>query len=208
MQTLGDILVGSLWHVHNIRKNARDAGPEIDKGRDTHVLQTSLAFTTEMLPIYDLYTANSTVFDRTALPSLASAIEELFQNMTLSIVQRPVAPHGRDFRDGDEEARILQHIPLRPESTGTCLRGVAIALTALAVAVGAYTIAHTGRSYSNKFSTTVRISRSEKLGLLIAAEDRQSEDPLPQHVAKAEVRFVEDGDSADLDSNERTALRA
>lgn len=207
MQTLGDILVGSLWHVHNIRKNARDAGPEIDKGRDTHVLQTSLAFTTEMLPIYDLYTANSTVFDRTALPSLASAIEELFQNMTLSMFNAPSLLTDEIF-ETEMKKREYFNTYRYDRSRLALAYGVAIALTALAVAVGAYTIAHTGRSYSNKFSTTVRISRSEKHGLLIAAEDRQGEDPLLQHIAKEEVRFVEDRDSADLDSNERTALRA
>jgi hypothetical protein len=62
--------------------------------------------------------------------------------------------------------------------------GIAITSTFCAILVGCYTLVSTGFSYSNKFSTIVRVSQSEKLDVLIAPGNRRGQHPLTEHIAK------------------------
>lgn len=212
MQTLGTVLVGALWHVPQ-----SSLQPESDKAKETHILHTALAFSKEILPLYDRYNSGSLQSDLASRPALASAIEELFQNMTLSMFSIP-SLFSVDTYQTEINTREYFNIYRYNWPRLALAYGIAIVLTLLAVVLGVYMFSHTGMSFSNKFSTTIRISRGEDLGLLIGSQDRRGEDPLPKHIAKAKVTFFDnqdpkaDGRAIDdsnsrIDSDERASLR-
>ncbi|EME86581.1 uncharacterized protein MYCFIDRAFT_77574 [Pseudocercospora fijiensis CIRAD86] len=66
--------------------------------------------------------------------------------------------------------------------------GAATVATLATVAIGLVSLVTTGTSYSNKFSTTIRVSRDATLDALIGKEDRSGQDPLPPYISK--IRFA------------------
>ena len=65
--------------------------------------------------------------------------------------------------------------------------GIAILLTAAAVAQGLLAIFSSGASYSNNFSTVMRSSWNAKLSVDVSEVGDGCRDPLPDYLAKATV---------------------
>ena len=68
--------------------------------------------------------------------------------------------------------------------------GVAIFLAVLAVLLGLITIFLNGGCYSNSFSTIFRTTKGATISERIEDHDVVGEDPLPQHLANAQVSFA------------------
>jgi hypothetical protein len=66
--------------------------------------------------------------------------------------------------------------------------GLSIFFTLLAVIIGLQTIITSGKSYSNRFSTVVRVARTAGLSTGVLDDKRIGQDPLPKHLKNA--RFV------------------
>jgi hypothetical protein len=177
MDILGIILTGKLWNM------PADSGlSSMDTTHRIRILETSLAYTIEMLPLFTLFTSIESPRDLAPV-GLAASIQSLFQNMTVSIMFEPalLAPnYVYTVVETDRFHNAYSYSWRRPATA--C--GVAIASTFYAILVACYTILSTGFSYRNKFSTIVRVSRSEKLDVLIAPEDRRGQDPMPEHIAR------------------------
>jgi hypothetical protein len=185
MDVLCSILTGSLWKMPETLGFS-----SIDATDHTRILETSLAHAVEMLPLYTLFTSVPPPRD-VPLLTLAASIENLFQNMTLSILAEPalLAPQPTLFPV--DSHRVYNAYSYNWPRLALAY-GIAIFSTLIAVLVGLYTITTTGSSYTNKFSTIVRVSRSERLAVLIAPENRFGQDPVPTHIARAKFS-ISDG---------------
>jgi hypothetical protein len=158
MNRLGSILTETIWHTpEGTDANGLSCVNAVDH---TRILETKLARTAEMLPLHSHITSFQPPWN-TSPPSLASSIEQLFQDMTFSIL-------------GEPGFLALQSVPMTVESPTA--GGDSLELTAspdFHFLVGCYTVLSTGSSYSNKLSTVVRVTWSEKLDVWIAPEDRR-----------------------------------
>jgi hypothetical protein len=59
------------------------------------------------------------------------------------------------------------------------------------VVMGMIALLLNGASYSHNFSTVLRVARGAELSEELRDEDLKGEDPLPKHLADAQVRFGE-----------------
>jgi hypothetical protein len=65
--------------------------------------------------------------------------------------------------------------------------GIGICCTLVAVIAGLASVFANGASYSNNFSTVMRVTHGASINTSIGAADMQGEDPLPAHLAAATV---------------------
>jgi hypothetical protein len=141
--------------------------------------------------------------------SLGSAIEELFQNMTLSLFS-----DSRFTRDSRDPVNItlshFRNIYSYSQRNLLLSYSIALFLTLLASIAGCIAIYWNGASYTQKFSTILRTTSS--LGQVVAENDRAGADPLPRYLARARVKLGGTGDvSLELDrvseaAGERSAM--
>jgi hypothetical protein len=87
--------------------------------------------------------------------------------------------------------------------------GLAMVLSLVAAVAGIIVILRSGVSYSNRFSTVPRTTRGEHLDQLVGAEDRQGNEPLSKHIARATIRIgttdVLDAPSSELRQRRESA---
>jgi hypothetical protein len=116
--------------------------------------------------------------------SLGSAIEELFQNMTLSLFSDP-----RFLRDSEDLINVTRSYTRNTYSYSQrnllLSYGIALFLTLLASISGCLAIFCNGASYTHKFSTILRTTTG--LGELVEKNDRAGADPLPRYLSRARV---------------------
>jgi hypothetical protein len=67
--------------------------------------------------------------------------------------------------------------------------GFSIALATVAVILGTICLISSGASFSATFSTILRVSHEAKLSSSVYDADADGRDPLPEHLAKAELSF-------------------
>ena len=157
--------------------------PRIDK---THILETELAFTEELYPLY----ANCTKSSITPRPlrPLVETLEELFQNMTLSLLTIPEITAERPVMSNVSVSFTHNAYRYNKERVFAAY-GAAAAGTFLTVVIGLYSFAVTGTSYSNKFSTVIRVARDQTIGVHIQHKDRLGQDPLPTYIGEAKLHL-------------------
>ncbi|KJX98786.1 hypothetical protein TI39_contig391g00001 [Zymoseptoria brevis] len=180
MDIIGDLLVGTLHEsaVEQEKKNMSD---------HTRILETKLAFTKEIYPIYRTYTSDHSA-DDVSLPFLKDAVEELVQNMTLALFAESTLLTNTTQQDGnmtDVTVTTFANVYFYNARRLLLAYGSALALALFAVLVGCYTIASTGLSYSHNFSTILRVAQDEDLNALIEEKDTKGQDPLPKYIGKA-----------------------
>jgi hypothetical protein len=116
--------------------------------------------------------------------SLGSAIEELFQNMTLSLFSDP-----RFLRNSEEPINVTRSYTRNTyfysQRNLLLSYGIALFLTLLASISGCLAIFYNGASYTHKFSTILRTTA--ELGELVEKSDRTGADPLPKYMSRARV---------------------
>jgi hypothetical protein len=139
--------------------------------------------------------------------SLGSAIEDLFPRLTLSLLSNPLFVQGSAQRINATIESWPNVYTYRRQNL-LISYGVALALTLLSCIFGCMTIYSNGSSYSNTFSTLLRVTRRNLDGFdpLLTARDRTGADPLSRHLAKARVQLSqgehdEDGVDSGLSTN-------
>jgi hypothetical protein len=187
MDLLGEMLTGTMWHVSNNGMYV----PESNSSDHTRVLETNLAFSQELSPLYGGFTGSGSPPYETRQSPLASMIEELVQNMTITMLTVPelLNTQGNSTTMSVTTFYNVYHYSWERLALAYA---IAIGLTFIAVLVGMYIIISTGSSYSNRFSTILRMSRYEELDVLIEEQDRRGQDPLPKHIGKARFMAVRD----------------
>ena len=131
--------------------------------------------------------------------SLASVVEELFQNMTLSLMS--TQGFQRDAKDINMTFYRTQNTYAYDSRNLLISYGLAVSFALLAGVAGCISIYYTGASYSNKFSTVLRTTRGQELEELVVQNDRTGVDPLPKRLAKTRIDLrrgqLESGRDAD-----------
>jgi hypothetical protein len=177
--------------------------------------QTLLPFTTELLPFLgDFYYPDGQVVDdppnvkqwtrvdtfdgniisypkeafssSTFNHSLASVLEELFRNMTLSLLSAEafVEPSAEDIKVA---YKITQNTYAYDSRNLFVSYGMAVSFALIAGIAGCASILSNGASYSNRFSTVLRTTRGQELEELVVHNDRTGVDPLPEHLEKSRI---------------------
>ena len=178
METFGAITSGRLDYPNN---------------ENLPFTQTSLALETSPILFNDAF---PDPFNDASMVTLANTFEALFQNMTLS-ARYAMLPR-QDLRD-DAETWTSVNV----SATSTFYRNtyrydaqdlilaysIAVAASALCIISAIFAIKDMGATYSNVFSTAVRISRKQdRLDVVIRDDhDRSGAEPLPKNVADAYI---------------------
>ena len=118
--------------------------------------------------------------------SLGTAVEELFQNTTLSLFSNPA------FLENSTDTveityGLTQNIYAYNRRNLLVSYGLAVGFALVASIVGCVSIFFNDASYSNRFSTILRTTRGQELEELVASNDRSGIDPLPQYLAKTRL---------------------
>jgi hypothetical protein len=217
MEVLGRILVGTISSGSSVIGDDRSAGTMGVADGDivsdhTQIMQTELAFTEELYPIYNgscntQFTGYCTdsgtisgstegnVTSRWFGRPLSNAIEELFQNMTLSLFSKSVFLNESNFATNITitEFRNVYHYD---HERLWLSYGLAIGSALLAVLMGLGAILRNKASYSEKFTTVMRTTSGEYTSVPIMACDRGGVDPLPEYIAKAQLQLSSQSSSS------------
>lgn len=180
-------------------------------GYSTQILSTVLANTNEMAALnFAQQTAQSLTnktsglaFDQATslLPTwtsdarrpLIQVMEELYFNITMSMASSPALTYNASSPLAPGQVDVTFDLfgnVYSYESDKLWLAyGVAIGVTVLNVMIGLWTVARTGASFMDKFSTIVRAARNANIEVDMFEERLAGKDPLPKTMAKAEMRM-------------------
>jgi hypothetical protein len=212
MESFNRLLVGSMVSSTAGYKNSQYwNGPDM-RSQNPNVMSTLLAFSNELvrflsdsrtngydpLPKDPLWTTveetdnayislpNEALESPSYNQSLASGLEELFQNMTLALFS-----DARFLRDSEQPVNITvsytRNIYSYSSRNLLLSYGAALSLTLLASVAGCLAIFFNRASYTNKFSTIMRTTAGFED--LVHETDRTGADPLPKHLAKARIHL-------------------
>nr|OQO30787.1 hypothetical protein B0A51_01448 [Rachicladosporium sp. CCFEE 5018] len=129
-------------------------------------------------------------YNRSTGVSLQDALEELFQNFTISLLSEPYlhSPYAPE-PSALVTFSTFHNVYTYSYRTLWIAYGLAIVFATLSVLGGAIALLLNGASYSTTFSTIVRVGRTVQLSEEVSAADGEGFEPLPKHLAKAKVRF-------------------
>ncbi|KAH0841142.1 hypothetical protein AYO21_11437 [Fonsecaea monophora] len=140
--------------------------------------------------------------DHVNLSDFTAALESLFENFTLSyrFGEVPESTIDTPKQFNAEIAtpatlhRSLNTFSYNPR-TLIVAYSIVIALAAACLACGITALYRNGVSYTNNFSTILRVTRDKRFDALIEDdEDRAGADPLPRHVGDVVVTYVGEGE--------------
>lgn len=128
------------------------------------------------------------------------ALEQVFQNITLSLMSAPdLQPNSSSIYYPNKTLVTFstrENIYIYSVSKLWLAYGLAVGTTALIAASGLGAILANHASFSNKFSTVLRLSRGAHISCEINQKDLSGRDPLPDYAKKATVKFLRDETSA------------
>ncbi|KAK4901585.1 hypothetical protein LTR27_001357 [Elasticomyces elasticus] len=134
-----------------------------------------------------------------SLGPISQALEQLFENVTISILSEPYLQPNYSSPFAPPLLRNVtfttyHNIYVYDPITLWTAYGIAILLTAIAVGTGTYALVSNGVAYDTNFSTVLRTSRLSKrlkgVDEELAGEDGQDDDgsrPLPECLANATI---------------------
>ncbi|KAK5681585.1 hypothetical protein LTS10_006118 [Elasticomyces elasticus] len=122
----------------------------------------------------------------TTSQSLAAMIEELFSNITISLMSSAeLQPNPLSATAPPPTNNTYFYSPLKL----WLAYGLAIAFAAISMFLGLACIHFNQASYSNSYSTLLRTSRGAELSVEISEKDAEGASPLPSSIAGATVKF-------------------
>ena len=125
---------------------------------------------------------------------LKTALETLFQNITLSLLademlqpnySSPYAPAEKS----EVTFNTFHNVYIYSASTLWVAYGLAIFLTLIALGLGIWSMILNDGTFTNDFSTILRTSRAAELSDELRDEDRDGRQPLPKRLARARIRI-------------------
>lgn len=204
MDAFGRVLVGS---VHN-----GDTNDQSTFVVSTSILSTALPSTSELAFLSKdtgwsnagdgIFQNSSVVADSlysstgstTPVRPLKESLEELFQNITISMFSSPALQPSESSPFAPPPVNVTFHdyTPTYVYAVKTLwlAYGIAIFVALIGVVVGICCIMSNGASFSNEFSTILRTSRAASVNVNIEQEDADGKDPLPKYIDEAHVVFT------------------
>jgi hypothetical protein len=216
MESMGPIFLGTIFEESSLPFRKDFPYPQDDSRiivQPAYLMQSMLPFTAQLLPMFSkpfvdetpnsnqwsvIDTRQSPSFNATiAVPAFATdastfnrplgpAIEQLFHNISMSFLSDPAFA-----KDSDEEILITlrqtRNIYFYRYKNLLLSYGLALGLSLLACMVGCMSIINNKVSYSNRFSTVLRVLSGGSVTSLVAPEDCKGRDPLPKYLAKARI---------------------
>ncbi|KAJ9157975.1 hypothetical protein NKR23_g422 [Pleurostoma richardsiae] len=206
MDTFASMLVGSVrWGAV-----VGSGGQVVAESTSMPITDTSMATTVllqarEMTNVTQLLTSQSDLLatvqwvgtsvyqDEPATQSMAELMEEMFCNVTISLMSNvalnpnytsPFAPPNATV-----QMWMLQNLYQYTASTLWITYGAAIGLSALSVLVGATVVLTERAAYSTCFSTLLRVANNLYLPISLKLQDTTGQDPLPRHLSSMVVQF-------------------
>ena len=171
MDAFGRIMVGGIWDV--IASNAPPT-----QITATSVLTTNL---NKFVPGYGSSDKST--------ESFARAAEELFENITLSLFSRAdyLSENTTNFTPTNVTLITYPNIYAYSWRRLALAYGLAVLFAAVAISIGGSALLAANESYQHTFSTIMRATRQKAIDAMIKSEDTGGQDPLPKHIAKAEI---------------------
>ncbi|RDW63470.1 hypothetical protein BP6252_11015 [Coleophoma cylindrospora] len=130
---------------------------------------------------------------QTTTQSMASMIEEMFRNATISLMSEPsLNPNYTSiYAPSNVTVKYWYSENVYQYSTNTLwiVYGSAIGLAALCVLAGTAVVVTSQAAYSSEFSTFLRVAHNVSLSSEVALQDTSGKDPLPKYLEKTVVRF-------------------
>jgi hypothetical protein len=200
MDKLGRVLSGQ------ITISSRTASGNFDFATSaTSVMQTALVNTPELWPIFEIgqvcsggafYCAGTDITNQDlniTTPDfemrLPQAVEQLFQNMTLSLFSDDTF---RTFENSPLVDLIVRSPQNRYVYTSWRLLVpylVGLAISAVGVGLGCWALLQNGASYTQSFSTVLRTSRYATIDVKMEKKDLKGVDPTPEYIQKGRIDF-------------------
>lgn len=142
---------------------------------------------------------NAEAASKSTLP-FQEALEQLFQNITLSLMSAPdLQPNSSSIYYPNKNLVTFstrENIYVYSASKLWLAYGLALGTTALIATFGLVAILANHASFSNKFSTVLRLSQGAHMSYEINQKDLSGRDPLPDYAKKATVKFLRKETSA------------
>jgi len=208
MDALGQILVGSIYNDHDTSDGAL-----VNTGTST--MSTILSNTAELQFLSDyprpspgqIVTLQQAVAQNATLYfpglsavdtnpynlSLANTLEDLFQNITISLMSSALLQPNASSIYAPPLTNVTlpsyRNIYVYSSHKLWLAYGAAILFALIGVLIGLLALLSNGISYSSSFSTILRASRHANITAIISPTDADGRDPLPVHLAKANVFF-------------------
>jgi hypothetical protein len=200
-------LMDMIGHLINgqISVNYRGVSGSFNFTTTTSIIQTALTTTPELHPIFEIAevcldgasackeestNANLNITTPKNGMHLPQALEQLFQNMTLSLFSDPT------FLTDKANSPSVDVIIRSPENryVYTTWRLVvpymiSLALSAVGLAFGFQALLANSVSYSGSFSTVLRTTRYAQMDIQMDAKDLGGTDPTPKYIQKARINF-------------------
>ncbi|KAL1883561.1 hypothetical protein Plec18167_002567 [Paecilomyces lecythidis] len=190
MESFSRLLVGSIGYAFS--STADSLSGVYQTAPNTSVLSTALSETPELL---FLNNGESTSVSNTR--SLADAIENMFQNITVSLMSlselRP--DYSSQYAPSDTNVTITTNRNTYAYSRAILwiTYGIAILLTLVSILLGMFANRANQGSYSSNFSTIMRTTRNASLSSQIRLADCSGKDPLPKYISDTTISFLNSG---------------
>ena len=199
MDMLGRLITGQVTIMSRLATGAFNFSTV-----STSIMQTSLINTPELRPIFNLgnlCNSGTVVCSGTDVtnenlnitaPAISSgtirlpqALEQLFQNMTLSLLSDSAfvkpAPNTTFLLRAPQNRYVYTSWRLLVPYL------VGLGISALALAAGFWALLQNGESYSQSFATILRTTRVARLDVRIEGRDARGTDPCPEYIHKARI---------------------
>ncbi|KAL8865387.1 MAG: hypothetical protein Q9174_006913 [Haloplaca sp. 1 TL-2023] len=125
--------------------------------------------------------------------ALPHALQELFQNITVSLMSAPDLQPNTSSIYLPSKTKVTsttaESIYIYAASKLWLAYGLAVGATAIIVFLGLAAMVANDASFSNQFSTILRLSRGAQLSYEINEADRSGRNPLPAYAEKVRVKF-------------------
>ncbi|RMJ15143.1 hypothetical protein CDV36_005153 [Fusarium kuroshium] len=132
---------------------------------------------------------------------LREALEELFQNITISLMSSPLLQPNKHsaFKPNDTEVAFstMHPVYIYARNRLWLAYGLGIACSTLIVCIGMLAIYMNRASFSNTFSTLLRLGRGASLSSEIEKVDLDGRDPLPEYIKDMKIKFSKSSVQAD-----------
>ncbi|CAG8211824.1 unnamed protein product [Penicillium olsonii] len=226
MEAFSSILVGGIRNYLKVMTDGTNETQSVAywEKPQTGIISTKLMETKEMrsiqfttgsntdTPYTEYWNARSVSPSHLSSVPLSEALEELFQNTTLSLMSSKAFQPNYTVNDIPETNVTItsdQNIYVYTRSILWAAYGAAIGATARSIAAGVFFYFKNDGSYSTKFSTIFRVTQGAIVSTDLSPKDHCGLDPLPDHIANAKMTtgFHQDDHVESVDGSPAAHLR-